>query len=498
MSFSLNFPLFLVVLSLLCAVVSSVLKGRAARVLSLTLFTISAAANFILFLYTHSTGQNYIYMMGHYPHPWGNELRIGILESLVSTCFSTVLLLTVYGGIHSILLRVAEGKRHFFYCFADLIQAALLVLVYSNDIFTAYVFIEICTISSCGILMIRESGESILASVRYMIFSLIGSGLFLFGVIFLYGITGHLLMPNLYEKVAALYESGEYRLPLLTSMTLITTGLAIKSGLFPFHLWMPDTYGASLPASSGILSGLISKGYIFLLIRIIFDVFGAEVFYSSGIQNVVFVLGALGIVMGSLSAIRENDIMRMTAYSSAAQIGYIYMGIGLSARIGIEAALFQILAHAFTKPVIFLASGRLSNAMGGAKKFHNIEGAGFINIPAGAAFTFGAFSMIGLPLTMGFIVKYLFGRAAFDSTQVKMIPTLIVLAISTMLNTLYFARTVIRIYTHTPAIAGMEKIKLRLQVPFVISAAAFVLINMGFGIMSRPVIELLAEAIRLF
>ena len=86
-----------------------------------------------------------------------------------------------------------------------------------------------------------------------MIFSLIGSGLFLLGVIILYDITGHLLMPNLKESVAGLYETGAYRLPLLASMSLITVGIAIKSGLFPFHLWMADTYGAAVPASSGIL-----------------------------------------------------------------------------------------------------------------------------------------------------------------------------------------------------------------------------------------------------
>lgn len=116
---------------------------------------------------------------------------------------------------------------------------------------------------------------------------------------------------------------------------------------------MPDTYGSATPTSSGILSGLISKGYIFLLIKIIYRCFGTEVFYNSGVNNVLFLFGVLGMIFGSIAAIRENDINRMTAFSSAAQIGYIYMGIGINAELGMIAAVFHILTHAFYKAPCF-------------------------------------------------------------------------------------------------------------------------------------------------
>ena len=498
MSFCLNFPLFLLILSLLSSVISSVLKRNAARAVTMGLSALSVAANLVVFFYTMQSGQNFEYMMGHFPHPWGNELRIGMLESLFSAVFSLVLFLTILGGQATLLLRVEQEKGSLYYCMCDLIQAALLALVYTNDIFTGYVFIEICTISSCGILMIRQNGKTILASTRYMIFSLIGSGLFFLGVIFLYDITGHLLMPDLLRSIRALHDSVSYRLPLLAAMSLIMTGLAIKSGLFPFHIWMADTYGAAIPASSGILSGLISKGYIFFLIRIIFDVFGTDVFYASGMHNVVYALGALGVIAGSVAAIRENNILRMAAYSSAAQIGYIYMGLGLSPVLGTEAALFHILVHAVTKPALFLSSGYLSDAMGGAKKFRNLTGAGYVNPAAGVFFSFFAFSMIGLPLTMGFISKYLFGIAAFESTHRKMIPTLLVLAVSTVLNTMYFARTILRIYTKNDRAEAPEKKTLKSQRPFILSAASFAVMNLTFGIFGKTFIDLLAAAIRLF
>lgn len=497
MSFSVNFPLFLIVLSLISSVVSSLLPRRAARVTALTLYALSFAGNLTLFLYLRTLSRPVNYLMGHFPHPWGNELILNPVEAAFSALFSLVLFLCILGGHHPLEEKIAPNKQHFYYVMTDLVQASLLVLVYTNDLFTGYVFIEICTLSSCGILMIRENGRTILASIRYMIFSLIGSGLFLFGVIFLYNLTGHLLMPELKESITALYVSGEYHLPLLAAMSLICIGLAIKSGLCPFHLWMADTYGAAIPASSAILSGLISKGYIFFLIKVILSVFGKYIFYTNGLHNVLYVLGAAGIVIGSVSALQEDNIFRMIAYSSAAQIGYIYMGIGLSATVGMEAALFQILTHAMTKPALFLAVAHLSRSASNVKKFHNLQGAAFKNPFAGFAFTFGAFSMIGLPFTMGFISKYLFGLGAFDSTHTKLVPTLIVLAISTILNTLYFARTVIRLY-NKPAEDIYRRTGLFSQKSYVLAGIAFIFINLFFGIFARSFIAVLAAGLPQF
>ena len=101
---------------------------------------------------------------------------------------------------------------------------------------------------------------------------------------------------------------------------------------------MPDAYGYTTPTSSAVLSSLVSKGYIFLLIKIMYRVIGLDVIVSTRLPNVLFVFALLGMIMGSLSAIRQTDIRRMIAYSSVAQIGYIYMGIGMST----EAAIISL------------------------------------------------------------------------------------------------------------------------------------------------------------
>ena len=135
----------------------------------------------------------------------------------------------------------------------------------------------------------------------------------------------------------------------------MTAGLAIKSGLFPFHFWMPDTYGRATPASSGILSGVVSKAYILLLIKIVYRAVGIEVFAASGIQSVLLIFGIAGMIVGSVSAIRSKRLTTMVAYSSAAQIGYIYMGLGMGTQAALLAAFLHIFSHAL--PVSQTPSG---------------------------------------------------------------------------------------------------------------------------------------------
>ena len=495
MSFCLNFPLFLIVASLLFSVISSIIRAEKARIMTLGLLFTSCVCNLIILLYVKGDNLAFSYMMGHFPAPWGNEIRISTMEALFSTVFACVFFYTLLGGKEPIDQYVSEERKSFYYSLCDLINAALLVLVYTNDIFTGYVFVEIMTLASCGILCMKNVGRSFAAAARYMLFALVGSGLFLLGVIFLYNITGHLLMPNLRESVAALWASGEYRLPLLTSICLISLGISIKSGLFPFHFWMADTYGEAIPTSSGILSGLVSKGYIFFLLKVVFDVFGTDVFYGSGINNVFYFLGALGIIFGSIGAVKENHIFRMCAYSSAAQIGYIYFAFGISPTVGVVASLYQIFNHSFTKPALFLTSYRLSKVSGGAKKFKNIEGAGKRDPFSSAVFTIEALSMIGFPLTMGFISKFIIATSVFDNAKWMIVVTLVVLIISTILNTLYFTRTIITIYN-----TKSEEKANRVLPPkaYVLSMVVFVMTNIVAGVIGSRLLDIINNALKVF
>ena len=327
MSLVQNFPFFSIIIAMFSGILSSVLDGKKARNLSVAAILVTTGLSVAVLGFCLDTGESYTYMMGHFPAPWGNEIRVGILEAAMALFFCMIMFLCVIGGALERELEIEASKQNLYYIMVNLLLCSLLALIYTNDLFTAYVFVEINTISACGLIMIKQTGRTFEAAVRYMIMSLLGSGLLLLGLCFLYSLTGHLLMSNIKEQAALLYASGEYHIPLLVSICLMSVGIAIKSALYPFHTWLPDAYGYSTLSSAAILSSLVSKGYIFLLVKIFYRVIGFDIIRESKVINVLFVFGVAGMIMGSVNAIKENNINRMIAYSSVAQIGYIYMGL---------------------------------------------------------------------------------------------------------------------------------------------------------------------------
>lgn len=490
-----NFPCFSLILSMGAAIVSSGLSGKLARRLNTVLLMIITLLSAGTLYLTFTTDTSYVYKMGRFSAPWGNEIRFGNLEAFMALFFCIVMLLSIWGGKKHLIEEISSFKENLYYVLLNLLMSSLLALIYTNDLFTAYVFVEINTIAACGLIMIRENGHTLEAATRYMLMSLIGSGLLLFGLCILYDITGHLLMSNIKEQVSVLMETGEYQLPLTVAILFIGVGLAVKSALFPFHAWLPDAYGYSTASSAAILSSLVSKGYIFLLIKVFYRVIGFEVIRQSEFINVLFIFGLAGMIFGSLSAIQENDIRRMIAFSSVAQIGYIYMGFGLGTEIGMVASVYHILSHAATKSMLFIAAVGLTDASGQSKKFIDLTGAGYRNVTAGLTFTIGSLSMVGVPLFSGFISKILFAQACVGHAY-KMMPTLICLAISTILNAIYFMKTVVRIYT--PVKSEYAPLSWKKDISYAAVCILFILMNVLLGMNSEPVVELIRSGIRMF
>ena len=208
-----------------------------------------------------------------------------------------------------------------------------------------------------------------------------------------------------------------------------------------------------------------------------------------------------GMVMGSLHAIAEKDTRRMIAYSSVAQIGYIYMGIGLGTQAGMVAAIFHIFTHSATKALLFISAVGLYEVSGNKKDYLSLRGAGYRNPLAGIGFGIGALSMVGFPMLAGFISKLLFATSALQSPH-KMFITLIALAVSTVLNAIYFLRLVITLYRPAVSVEGHEiSVKekatksswnLRLAV------LCFIVLNVILGMFSQPIVNAIGDGLMMF
>ena len=369
-----NLPLFLILCPLMCAAICSALKGKAARVVMTVLSALECLGMGVLLYHTSEGNESFVYAMGEIGAPFGNELRIGPLESIVGLAFSLILLTSVLGGWRRLTEDVAPNRMNLYGSVTCLLTSAMAAMVFTNDLFTAYVFIEISTIAACALICASNQGKTLFSAARYMIMNLMGSGLFLLGLSMLYCLTGHLLFPQLGEGVRTLLAEEKYLVPLYMSFLLMTFGIAVKSALYPFHTWLPDAYGNSTATSSALLSSLVSKLYIFLLIKIFIRAAGWEVF-ARRIQDVLLLYAAAGAVMGSVHAIRQRHMTRMVAYSSVAQIGCIFLGISLGTEAGMAAAVYYLMAHSAAKSMLFLSASRLREVSGDEDTFSALRGA---------------------------------------------------------------------------------------------------------------------------
>ena len=490
-----NIPLFLILCPLVCGVVCSVLKGKAIRIMMAGMTLLECVGMGILLRYTAEGNISFVFAMGETGAPFGNELRAGSTEALIGLAFSLVLLLSVTGGDSSLKEDVAGKRLNLYGAMIGLLTAAMAAIVFTNDLFTAYVFIEISTLSSCALISATNRGKALFSSARYMVMNLLGSGLFLLGLSMLYALTGQLLFPQLGTAVRNLMASGSYPVPMYLSFLLMTMGLCIKSALYPFHTWLPDAYSNSTAVSGALLSSLVSKMYIFLMIKIALRAALEEAFILR-IGDILFVYAAIGTVIGSVHAIRQHRLSRMIAYSSVAQIACVYLGISIGGAEGITAALFYILAHSAAKSTLFLTAHKLRQVSGGADGLEDLRGAANRNHLAGLAFLTGACSLTGIPGLGGFAAKLYLAQAGIARGGWRMSVLLGLLALSTVLNVAYMLRASLILYSREDKIPSESPH--RHDPLFAVTMIIQIGLNLFLGLCGNTVMQLFRSGLTLF
>ena len=504
MPFVQNFPFFSIILSITCAVICILLKQRPAKVLTFACLITLTVLSAVLLAFTLRTGESFSFTMGAFPAPFGNELRAGPFEALMALLFSVVTLLSIAGGLRDIFHDEPEKKINLFYFMVNMLLSALLAIIYTNDIFTAYVFIEITTIAACSTISAKPGGRTLAATMSYLILSLIGSSLFLLGLAMLYSVTGHLLFPGLLGGITTLFAAGYYTLPLFVIIGMMVAGFAIKSALFPFHGWLPDAHASATTAASAVLSGIIIKVYPILLIRMIFYVFGFETMGALRIAHLFIFFGVAAIVYGSWRAMQQKTIKRMLAYASISNMGFIFVAIGLNTYAGMAAAAFHIAAHAVGKAMLFTAAGGLAAVSDHRKDFTSLRGAGRRDLFAGTAFVVGALSMIGIPLFPGFISKLVLTMAALETPfAVVVIPAVVI--VSTVFSGMYYIPAIICIFSKRPASPAKsatpeepEHVPLTMSLLYWAALSIFMAITLFLGLFSQPVLRAIERGLAAF
>ena len=414
--------------------------------------------------------------IGGYLPPFCINLVAGPVGILFSALIALIgLLVSIYA-----LDYIREGAKQLYHILYLLLLTGATGVVLTGDIFNLFVFFEILCISSYALVAYLGDRAGIESAVKYLIQGAVGSSLMLIGIGLLYGLFGTLNMADIARNIDSVSSISVF-----VPLVLLITGLGVEAAIFPLNAWLPDAHSSAPSSISAILSGIAIKVGIYALARVIFTIFGA----SSLLQFMVF-LGLLTLLVGEVSAFSQNNIKRLLAYSSIGQIGLIVFALGMGITYGVVGGLFQLISHALSKALLFLAVGYMIYRSG-SMDISALEGMGKRMPLTSLAFTIGAFSLVGFPPFIGFPSKFLIIRAALSKEEVLFTVLIAFVLLGTVIEGAYFFRVIQVLYFR----GGQTDIKREeAPVPALIPIFILMILIVVIGIYPKPVTNLLNSA----
>jgi multicomponent Na+:H+ antiporter subunit D len=347
--------------------------------------------------------------------------------------------------IYSMYFMKKAEQATKYYALAMLILAALNGIFLTGDLFNLFVFVEILSIASAGIICVfRNDDEAHEAAFKYLIISSLSALLVLFGIIMLYNQYGALNM-------AALSTLIQYSLADKIALTLMIVGFAMKCGAIPMHMWIPDAYSKA-PAPMTPMFIVISQASLYALTRVAFSLFGINMDHAL-VGWIVIILGLLSMFVGVLMALPQKNIKRLIAYHAISQTGYMLLGIGVGIAVlgnssamssygtnALTGGLFHIINHALYKGLLFLAACALIYRLGTADL--NEMGGMAKKMPVTAIlFIIGALAITGIPPFNGFASKFIIYESVFMFSPILAIIAMVVsiLTLASFMKVFYSA-----------------------------------------------------------
>lgn len=428
-----------------------------------------------------------VYYLGGWVPPLGIELVADPISAFLLMTFAGVGLIVLVFAYDMLPREINPKVITRYYALYLVLLGSLLGIVSSNDFFNIYVFLEISSIAAAALVAVNGDKLAMEASIKYLVMSTLGSGTVLMGIASLYMVTGYLNLDFIASSLPAAYT--HYPLNILMTLAMLVVGITVKAALFPLHVWLPDAHGSAPTSSSAILSGLVVKVYIAVLLKLLYRVFPLDFVTTLPLQASLLVMATLGIFVGSIMAIRQTDIKKMLAYSTVAQIGYVFLGIGLFAERAMIGAILHVFNHAVMKSMLFLSAGLIIK-YSGRRKIADLAGLGRIYPLPMIAFSFGALSMVGIPPFSGFISKWYLGLGALEAGQSFF---LIVLLVSSFLNGLYYLPIVVASFFRKETVdVQKQPIPLSAQIALIILSVATIF----FGLFSNIPIDYITPAVQ--
>lgn len=426
-----HFPIVCVVIPLFSALLCATMRNSRATWL---IAVCSALCSFLcaVFLLIHANDGVVSYAIGGWQPPIGIEYRIDSFNAYVLVLISGIGCLSVLYALNAIS-EVSSYNRPWFFSMMLLCMTGLMGMAATGDAFNLFVFMEIASLSSYVLIALGKQREALVAAYQYLIVGTMGAIFYVIGIGFLYVSTGTLNIADLAVRIAPIKTTA----PVLTGIGFLVVGLSIKAAIFPLHAWLPNAYRFAPIPVSAFLSGTATKVALYILLRFIFSVLGAQFFIGTfGLYEVIVTFSLGAILFGSIVAIFQKNLRRMLAYSSIAQVGYITLGIALANENGLTGSLIHIVGHGLTKVGLFFVAGSLLVRLG-SDHIADLAGAGRRMPWTVGSFIFLSLSMLGLPGTVGFLGKWYIALAAVERGSWWLA---VIIIVTSLLALLYMGR----------------------------------------------------------
>jgi len=356
--------------------------------------------------------------------------RLGILfASIVSFLWICTL-------FYSIEYMKHEGKEEKFFTFFILTLGVTLGIAFSGNLFTMYVFYEFLTLVTFPLVIHEGSEEALQSGKKYLIYSFFGATLVLSGVILLYILGGNFnfvehgvwnkVLPHDTELLSFLY-------------LLMFLGFGVKAAIVPLHAWLPSAMIAPTPVSALLHAVAVVKSGIFALIRVTYYIFGTSIIREIHATQLLSILIAITIFMGSMLAFREQNLKKRLAYSTVSQLGYVILGVILLNKPGLTGGLMHLVNHAFIKITLFFCVGAIIY-MTGKRNMNEIRGIGKEMPITMWCFSVASISLIGIPPTNGFVSKWYLAQGVLLENRIFFV---ILLLLSALLTAAYLMPIII-------------------------------------------------------
>ncbi len=472
-----HLPVLQVVIPLISAPLCSLLaRGKLAWLLA-TLVSISTFVIALLLVREVAAHGVLSYELGGWAPPWGIEYRIDHLSAYILVIVAATASITTLSARQSIEQEIATEKIGLFYTAYLLCLTGLLGIVATGDAFNIFVFLEISSLSSYVLIAMGRDRKALTAAYQYLIMGTIGATFILIGVGLLYMLTGTLNIVDLQHRVPALINSRT----LHAAFAFFTVGISLKLALFPLHLWLPNAYAYAPSMITVFLSATATKVSLYVLFRFFFGLFSNEIsFEHFHLDKILLPLSIVAILAASFVAIFQDNVKRMFAYSSVAQIGYMTLGIGLASKSGSVASMVHLFNHAIIKGGLFLALAGVVFRTGSAQ-LESFAGLGKRMPWTMAAVVLSGLGLIGIPSTAGFISKWYLLAAAIEQNHWLAVT---IIVSGSLLAILYVWRIVEHAYFTSPTniLDSNTGIGAEAPLPMLIPLWVLVLANFYFGL----------------